>query len=594
MNTIKYMWETIKFQPILYFLTWFFSFTFFITPLIAALVVREIFNVLEGVSNLETDIWLLVIIFFAVNVIQLILDVTWAIIQYMFHLSSRLLFRKNMINGVLKQPGGLSLPYSSGESISRFRRDADEAAYFPIAIADLLNFMIFGILAIFLMMDINVEVTTFVFLPFSIVIITVNLFRRRLMYLRDERRKATGVVTGTINEMFNSVQSIKVANAENDILANFEKINKKRGDASIKDEFLDAFLNGLRLLIVFLATGLMFMIIIDPMISNTFSIGDFALFTFLLGWVTGAINYFGTTIARYHRTKISVKRMIKLMKGDQKEIGEDLILKHGPIYTKEEYPKIIPPHQKQEDNLEVISVEDLSYTYPDSSKGIQDVNFTLKRNTLTVITGKVGSGKSTLLKTILGLLPKSKGVICWNGNPIKDEANFFVPPRSAYTAQIPHLFSDTIKENILFGYPEDSIEINEALTLASIKEEILEFEEQLETTIGPKGVKLSGGQKQRLAAARMLSRNPQLIVFDDLSSALDIETELDLWNQLFSNNVGTYLVVSHRAMVLQQADNIILLKNGQIDAQGNLSKLLHESAEMRRLYEDQSRNNDIA
>jgi len=590
MNTLKYIWETIKFQPFLYFLTWFFSFTFFITPLIAALVVREIFNILEGVSSLEIDIWLLVIIFFVVNLIQLFLDVTWAVIQYIFFLSSRLLFRKNMINGVLKQPGGLSLPYSSGESISRFRRDADEAAYFPIAIADLLNFMIFGIMAIFLMLSINVVVTILIFLPFSIVIILVNLFRRRLMHLRDERRKAAGVVTGTINEMFNSVQSIKVANAEENILTNFEKVNKKRGDASIKDEFLDAFLNGLRLLIVFLATGLMFMIIIDPMISNTFSIGDFALFTFLLGWVTGAINYFGMTIARYYRTKISIKRMIKVMKGNQKEIGEDMILKHGPIYNREEYPKISPPDLKQEDHLKVLTVKDLSYTYPDSSKGIQDINFTLKRNTLTVITGKVGSGKSTLLKTILGLLPKSKGVIYWNEDLIKDEANFFVPPRSAYTAQIPHLFSDTIKENILFGYPEESVDINEALSLATMKDEILEFEDQLGTLIGPKGVKLSGGQKQRLAAARMLSRNPQLIVFDDLSSALDIETELGLWNQLFSKNIGTYLVVSHRSIVLQKADNIILLKDGKIDAQGSLSQLLHESEEMCRLFEDQSKN----
>ena len=591
MNMIKYMWETIKFQPLFYFLTWFSSFLFFLTPLFAALIVREIFNVLEGLSKLEIDIWLLIIIYVIVNLIQLFLDVGWAIVQHIFFLSARLLFRKNMVNGVLNQPGGVSLPYSPGESISRFRRDAEEAAYFPVAIADLLNFSIFGIIAIFLMLTINVEVTTFVLFPFTLVIIIVNLFRRRLMHYRDERRKAAGVVTGTINEMFNSVQSIKVANAETDILTNFDKVNKKRGDASVKDEFLNAFLHGFRMLIVFIAVGLMFIIIIDPMINNTFTIGDFALFTFLLSWVTDTINYIGESIARYHRTKISFKRMIKIMKGDQKGIEEDEILKHGPIYTREAFPKILRPHLNQEDHLEVLSVNDLSYTHPNSSKGIQGINFTLKRNTLTVITGKVGSGKSTLLKTLLGLLPKNKGFVYWNGNPVTEEANFFVPPRSAYTAQIPHLFSDTIKENILFGYPEDSVEINEALSLASIEDEILEFEDQLETLIGPKGVKLSGGQKQRLAAARMLSRNPQLIVFDDLSSALDIETELDLWGQLFSKNIGTYLVVSHRSMVLQKADNIILLKDGKVDAQGSLSQLLDESEEMRRLYEDQSNNN---
>ena len=593
MNTIKFIWETIKFQRFIFFLTWFSSFIFFITPLIAALVVREIFNVLEGLSNLEIDIWVLVLVFLLVNLGQLLLDVTWVIIQHMFFLAARLLFRKNMIRGILKQPGGISLLYSSGESISRFRRDAEEAAYFPIALADLLNFVIFGVIALIIMLTINVDVTMFVFFPFTIVVIIVNLFRRKLMYYRDERRKAAGVVTGTINEMFNSVQSIKVANAENNILRNFEKVNRKRGDASVKDEFLDAFLNGLRLLIVFLATGLMFIIIINPMINNTFTIGDFALFTFLLGWVTGAINYIGITVARYHRTKISIKRMIKLMKGSQKEIEEDSILKHGPIYTRETFPSITRPSLNHEDHLELLTIKDLSYTYPESTKGIQEINFNLEKDSLTVITGKVGSGKSTLLKTVLGLLPKSKGSIYWNGDLVEDEAEFFVPPRSAYTAQIPHLFSDTIRENILFGYPEDSVEINEVLSLASIYDEIYNFEEDLDTIIGPKGVKLSGGQKQRLAAARMLSRMSQLIVFDDLSSALDIETEINLWEQLFSNNVGTYLVVSHRSMVLQRADNIILLKNGKIIAQGNLSQLLSESEEMRNLYEDQGKEMEL-
>ena len=277
------------------------------------------------------------------------------------------------------------------------------------------------------------------------------------------------------------------------------------------------------------------------------------------------------------------------MKGDQELIDEDTILQHGPIYTRESFPNIKRPSMNQEDHLEELSIKDLAFIYPDSTKGIQNIDFSLKKDTLTVITGKVGSGKSTLLKTILGLLPKSKGSIYWNGDLVNNIAEFFVPPRSAYTAQIPHLFSDTIKENILFGYPEDSVEIYKALSLASIDGEIENFEKKLETIIGPKGVKLSGGQKQRLAAARMLSRIPQLIVFDDLSSALDIETEINLWEQLFSEKVGTYLVVSHRSMVLQKADNIILLKNGEIAAQRNLSQLLLESEEMQRLYEDQSK-----
>ena len=206
---------------------------------------------------------------------------------------------------------------------------------------------------------------------------------------------------------------------------------------------------------------------------------------------------------------------------------------------------------------------------------------------MTVITGRIGSGKTTLLRVLLGLLPKDAGEIHWNTMLVEDPASFFVPPRSAYTAQIPYLFSATLKENILLGLSEEQVDLQTALHHAVMENDVTELEQGVETLIGTRGVKLSGGQVQRTGAARMFVRAPELCVFDDLSSALDVETESLLWERLFTAGECTYLVVSHRRAVLQRADHIIILKDGMREAEGTLSALLEQSEEMRHLWHGQ-------
>jgi ATP-binding cassette subfamily B protein len=169
------------------------------------------------------------------------------------------------------------------------------------------------------------------------------------------------------------------------------------------------------------------------------------------------------------------------------------------------------------------------------------------------------------------------------------------PPRCAYTPQVPRLFSQTLRNNILLGLPDESDHLRRVLRLAVLEEDVAAMEERLETVVGPRGLRLSGGQVQRTAAARMFVADPELLVFDDLSSALDVETEQALWDRLFgeaeagreNTNVGmrpTALAVSHRRPVLQRADVILLLKNGTVEAAGQLSELLAKSKEMQRLW----------
>jgi ATP-binding cassette subfamily B protein len=153
---------------------------------------------------------------------------------------------------------------------------------------------------------------------------------------------------------------------------------------------------------------------------------------------------------------------------------------------------------------------------------------------------------------------------------------------------VPALFSESLRDNIMLGLPEDRFDLQRALWLAVMEPDLAEMPDGLATMLGTEGVRLSGGQRQRTAAARMFVREPALLVFDDLSSALDVETERLLWQRVdhLRERGATCLVVSHRRPALRRADRILLLKEGRVLASGALDDLLALD-EMQRLWHGQ-------
>jgi ABC-type bacteriocin/lantibiotic exporter with double-glycine peptidase domain len=398
----------------------------------------------------------------------------------------------------------------------------------------------------------------FSILIFNLIIVfclIYNFFFRKVLKEKGVSRfKNLEKLFKVVTESLTSLKEIKVLGIKNNFVKKFNLVNLKYTNDLIFTEF---FLNMPKALVELIGViVIVFVIFIN--IDNNYSatelissIGIYGLASFrilpCLNRILLGYNHLKFTTETINTLYLSVKEIT-----DEEKLVPDYLQPKGKIF-----------------GVDSINVANLSFSYGDKDKFlIENISFEIKKNSFVGLVGKSGSGKSTLLNIIVGLLKPYKGAVYYNKNlDIYYNLQHFYK-KIVYVSQEINIIDDTLKNNIAFGIEEDEVDINKllmAIKNAKLSSFVEELNLGLETMLGDRGARISGGQKQRIGIARALYFNPDLIIFDESTSALDAATEKEITDSIFQlKGKKTIIFATHQKSLLEKCDTIIEILDNKL------------------------------
>ncbi len=459
---------------------------------------------------------------------------------------------------------------NTGDLMNRATEDVNRVRmYVGPAIMYTINTTVLFFLIIYFMFDVNSTLAIYCLLPLPLLVVTIYYVNTIINQKSEKIQEQLSKLSSFVQEKFSGIRVIKSYVRENqtqEVFADESKTYKSNAMSLVK---VQALFYPSMLLLVGLSTILTVYIGGKQVIEGAITPGNIAEFIVYVNQLTFPVTMLGW-----------VTTLIQRAAASQKRINEFLQLQ----------PDIVSKNTEETVLEGNISFRNVSFTYPDTGiKALKNISFEIKKGQFVAIIGRTGSGKSTLANLMMRMYDADSGLIEVDGKELKNVNLNNYRNQIGFVPQEVFLFSDTIKNNIAFGLSElKSDEVERAAKNAAVYNNIIDFDLKFETMLGERGITLSGGQKQRVSIARALIKEPKILIFDDCLSAVDTKTEEEILSNLSKiMKDKTSIIIAHRISTIKNADQIIVLEDGEIIEQGTHYELLNNKSAYAEMYDNQ-------
>ena len=461
----------------------------------------------------------------------------------------------------------------TGDLMNRISEDVSHVRmYLGPGIMYSINLVVLFTLVVYQMIKISPSLTAYVLIPLPIMSFLIYKVSAKMNFLSKKVQEEQSLLSTIAQESFAGIRVIKAYGQQNSTEKKFNQSSDNYKNKSMKLVFVNALFIPTILFLIGLSTILSIYLGGNMSFNNEISLGGIVAFIFFVNNLTWPFASIGWVTSLIQRAAAS-----------QQRINEFLDVE----------PEIKSNSDKKSFSFQnEVSFNEVSFTYKNTRvKALNKLSFTIKKGETFAIIGKTGSGKSTILSLILRQLDPDSGQVSYDSSDLKNMNLELFRNQVGIVPQEVFLFSDTIKNNILFGANNNSAtetELKESCETADIYDTILSFEDDFDTMLGERGVNLSGGQKQRISIARALLRGPKLLILDDCLSAVDTETENRILERLKEKSADqTTVIVSHRISTIRNAEKIIVIDQGEMIEEGSHESLLKNKGFYFDMYQQQ-------
>ena len=431
--------------------------------------------------------------------------------------------------------------------------------------------------AVFVMLRMNAKLALMVLTTVPLLILLFAIFQKRLEEVNHEVREINSKITGNFNEGIMGAKTIKSLAIEDKMEQRFTEQTGNMRTRAIRASRLRGLFAGT---MNFASSAALAIVLWKGGYIALEEIGTFSVFMSYAQGMMEPLRWLVDIVSDLITTQVNIERFTNLLAVQSDVIDTpEVVEKYGDCFE--------PKTENWEPIRGDIEFQDVTFRYPDGEETVLE-NFSLKIpfGSHIAIVGETGAGKSTLVNLVCRFYEPTEGQLLIDGRDARERSQLWLHSAIGYVLQTPHLFSGTVRENLLMGNPNASeAEIMEAIRMVSADEVIAHLEKGLDTDVGEGGDLLSTGEKQLISFARAILADPRILILDEATASVDTMTEAKIQTAMERVTKGrTTLMIAHRLSTVRNADLILVVKNGKIVEQGTHAELLTKKGYYHELY----------